>query len=80
MGHIGLAEQQPGNGATDHGELALVTESEDTAPISNRVLAVAESLDLPPGATYDDVKDQYLRGKLLDADGADGAGGAQDPD
>ena len=32
MRHVGLAQQQPGNGATDHGELALVA-SEDLADL-----------------------------------------------
>ena len=41
------------------------TESEHSPPISSRVLAVADSLDLPPGATYDNLKEQYLRDKLL---------------
>ena len=33
MRHIGFAQQQPGNGATDHGELALVA-SEDLADLN----------------------------------------------
>ena len=49
----------------------------DPPALSSRVLAVAESLEMPPGATYDGLKYEYLREKLLDADGA---GGAQDPD
>ena len=43
-------------------------------PISGRVLAVAETLDMPPGVSYDDVREQYLRAKLL------GSGRAPDPD
>lgn len=40
------------------------TESAHAPPISRRVLAVADSLDLPP-ATYGNLKEQYLRDKLL---------------
>ena len=50
------------------------TGSEHTPPVSNRVLAVADSLALPPGATYDNLKEQYLRDKLLGADGAQSPG------
>ena len=43
-------------------------------PISSRVLAVAETLEMPPGVSYDDVREQYLWEKLP------GAGRAPDPD
>ena len=33
-------------------------------PISNRVLAFAETLDMPPGVSDDDLREQYLREKL----------------
>ncbi len=46
-------------------------DSEEAPAISSRVLAVADSLEMPPGVSYDDLKEQYLREKLL---------GAQDPD
>ena len=58
----------------------------DPPALSSRVLAIAESLEMPPGATYDGLKYEYLREKLLvaddadDADDADGAVCAQDPD
>ncbi len=41
---------------------------EVTSSLSSRVQAIAESLPLPPGAAYDDVREQYLREKLLGAD------------
>ena len=36
----------------------------DPPALSSRVLAVAESLPMPPGATFDSLKDEYLREKL----------------
>jgi hypothetical protein len=42
-------------------------------PINSRVLAVAEEIEMPPGVSYDDVREQYLREKLL------GGGNAPDP-
>ena len=44
-------------------------------PISNRVLAVAETLEMPPGVSYDDLREQYLREKLLGGGGDHGACG-----
>ena len=46
-------------------------DPEDAPPVSSRVLAVAESLDMPPGVSYDNLKEQYLRGKLLGAPDSD---------
>lgn len=36
--------------------------------VSSRVQAVAESLLMPPDATYDRLQEQYLREKLLGAE------------
>lgn len=46
-------------------------DPEGAPPISSRVLAVADSLEMPPGVSYDDLRERYLREKLLSA---------QDPD
>ena len=43
---------------------------EVTPALSSRVQAIAESLPLPPGATYDRMREQYLREKLLGAEAA----------
>lgn len=43
---------------------------EVTPSPSSRVQAIAESLPLPPGATYDHLREQYLREKLLGAEAA----------
>lgn len=40
---------------------------EEPPAVSSRIQAIAESLPLPPGATYDRLKEQYLREKLLGA-------------
>ena len=36
--------------------------------ISSRVRAISDSLQMPPGASYDRLREQYLREKLLGAE------------
>lgn len=43
---------------------------EEPPALSSRVQAIAESLSLPPGATYDSLRAQYLREKLLGTEAA----------
>ena len=49
--------------------LRFASASLDAPPaVSSRVQAVAESLPMPPDATYDRLQEQYLREKLLGAE------------
>ena len=48
--------------------LRYVTAGNDeTPPVSMHVQAIAESLEMPSGLTYDDLKEQYLLERHLGA-------------